>query len=329
MSVINHACYSVSCDRCKNDFQPHDFTEHFSSEAEALDEAESYDWGRLSDDRLVCDSCIETLLATGEIEEIDEIDANNVDGPAYRVIAPASQQKQCENCGHAAHGHAEHLADPVALRDCSNCSCAAELRELADEPSPAPDLKDVLTDDFGQPVRECHCPDRPAEQAPVPQPELSNPARQLLMFGLIMVTDRMASWSEEFDADGQRAMAELRALAAPARRCGCAYLDERLRPCEPCKYADLNSQLGVALTEARAAAGQVPAPQCSGVETEPNRCTCSCEGCQYNCGAHNPAPQPETVPGQLQPRRERCPGCRDGAPGRECWRCDHEEGTRR
>ena len=39
---------------------------------------------------------------------------------------PAPQR--CENCDHAAHGHAEHLTDPTALRDCPNCPCASELR---------------------------------------------------------------------------------------------------------------------------------------------------------------------------------------------------------
>ena len=28
---------------------------------------------------------------------------------------------------------------------------------------------------------------------------------------------------------------------------------------------------------------------CSGVETVPNRCTCTCEGCRHHCGAHQPA----------------------------------------
>jgi hypothetical protein len=36
----------------------------------------------------------------------------------------------CENCGHA-----EHLSNPRALRDCPNCPCAAELREMDGEPA--------------------------------------------------------------------------------------------------------------------------------------------------------------------------------------------------
>ncbi|MFF9284846.1 hypothetical protein [Streptomyces griseosporeus] len=48
---------------------------------------------------------------------------------------PAAQAaaKRCENCGHAPHGHAEHLTKPKALTDCPHCPCAAELRELAGE----------------------------------------------------------------------------------------------------------------------------------------------------------------------------------------------------
>ncbi|MFD5901736.1 hypothetical protein ACFWHG_09555 [Streptomyces microflavus] len=46
---------------------------------------------------------------------------------------------RCENCGHSAHGHAEHLTTPAALADCPQCPCAAELRELsADTPEPGP-----------------------------------------------------------------------------------------------------------------------------------------------------------------------------------------------
>lgn len=29
---------------------------------------------------------------------------------------------------------------------------------------------------------------------------------------------------------------------------------------------------------------------CPGYETEPNLCRCPCEGCKYNCGAHEEAP---------------------------------------
>jgi hypothetical protein len=31
---------------------------------------------------------------------------------------------------------------------------------------------------------------------------------------------------------------------------------------------------------------------CPGVETQPNRCSCDCEGCRHNCAAHQPAVEP-------------------------------------
>lgn len=58
------------------------------------------------------------------------------------TTAPATEQQQlerCENCGHAPHGHAEHLTDPAALTDCPHCPCAAELREMSGEDQPAVD----------------------------------------------------------------------------------------------------------------------------------------------------------------------------------------------
>jgi hypothetical protein len=46
--------------------------------------------------------------------------------------------ESCENCGHAAHGHAEHLTNPEALTDCPHCPCAAELREMSGEEPATP-----------------------------------------------------------------------------------------------------------------------------------------------------------------------------------------------
>ncbi|MFJ2110568.1 hypothetical protein ACIOEX_01345 [Streptomyces sp. NPDC087850] len=39
----------------------------------------------------------------------------------------------------------------------------------------------------------------------------------------------------------------------------------------------------------RTAAGQPEPAVCPGVETEPNACSCSCEGCSHHCTAHQPA----------------------------------------
>ncbi|MFF0894718.1 hypothetical protein [Streptomyces sp. NPDC003278] len=51
---------------------------------------------------------------------------------------PDHPAQRCENCGHAPHGHAEHLDNPAALADCPHCPCATELREMSGEqPRPA------------------------------------------------------------------------------------------------------------------------------------------------------------------------------------------------
>ncbi|MDI5965818.1 hypothetical protein [Streptantibioticus silvisoli] len=87
MSTTQHTCYSVACDRCKNvnDFE-HDFTPHFPSAAEAIDEAESCGWVLLADGRLLCEDCIKALLAAGEIERNNSDDD---DAPPYRMVAAA------------------------------------------------------------------------------------------------------------------------------------------------------------------------------------------------------------------------------------------------
>jgi hypothetical protein len=55
-----------------------------------------------------------------------------------RVGEQPAAVEHCENCGHAPHGHAEHLTNPEALTDCPHCPCAAELREMdGEQPTPA------------------------------------------------------------------------------------------------------------------------------------------------------------------------------------------------
>ncbi|MFI8200056.1 hypothetical protein ACIF6K_26630 [Streptomyces sp. NPDC085942] len=62
--------------------------------------------------------------------------------PDREFIDPGKHEN-CENCGHAAHGHAEHLTTPDALADCPQCPCADELREMsAEQPLAVPTVGD-------------------------------------------------------------------------------------------------------------------------------------------------------------------------------------------
>lgn len=74
----------------------------------------------------------EDLRPAGLAALLDHIAANLPDEDQ-----PAAER--CENCGHAPHGHAEHLTNPSALTDCPHCPCAAELREMSGEDTPADD----------------------------------------------------------------------------------------------------------------------------------------------------------------------------------------------
>ncbi|MFE4328707.1 hypothetical protein ACFRQM_04410 [Streptomyces sp. NPDC056831] len=59
---------------------------------------------------------------------------------------PDCEPERCENCGHVPHGHAEHLTNPDALRDCPHCPCATELREMNGEaPGDEPEQPVTLT----------------------------------------------------------------------------------------------------------------------------------------------------------------------------------------
>lgn len=78
-------CWIPECDLCRNTHESVDgVTLHYDSRAEALGEAEGYDWAELTDGRLVCDDCVAKLLAAGVIVENE--DASRSDDPRYLLV---------------------------------------------------------------------------------------------------------------------------------------------------------------------------------------------------------------------------------------------------
>lgn len=68
MTIKQHTCFTVHCDECNDAYGNGDgVTLHYDSAAEALSEAEGYDWVELPNGRLACDSCIYRMEKAGTI----------------------------------------------------------------------------------------------------------------------------------------------------------------------------------------------------------------------------------------------------------------------
>ncbi len=74
MAINQHACFSVSCDECKQSFVRDGGNWHWPSGEEALWDVRDYDWFKLPDARLICESCIVVLLKSGKVVESDRDD---------------------------------------------------------------------------------------------------------------------------------------------------------------------------------------------------------------------------------------------------------------
>lgn len=86
MPINQHSCFSANCDECKRSFERDGGNWHWPSGEEALRDVRDYDWFKLPDGRLICDSCIEVLLESGKV-----IDSER-DGFAYEAAADASER---------------------------------------------------------------------------------------------------------------------------------------------------------------------------------------------------------------------------------------------